>query len=138
MKTLILSFVLMAASCVAQTNTIYANMVGHRKFTQSCEPKYWITGELAYRAPSTNPPNTWFFQTTNVHTISCTNGSAMLVAGGQFGGQFCGLGSSLTWTDTTFPTEPYRFNQYWSNNVHPIPSNQSIALTITGFVTNSP
>jgi len=136
MKILItLLFSCLCASAQVVTN-ITALLQSVPKNKQACMPAYFYVAEGAYKPTAVQPTNTWYYQTTNVITVTCTNSDAMISMTSSFLAHQCAKGT-LVYTNPSYPQDTFRFTLFWSNNIVP-PTNQFVTLDVTGLRTNSP
>lgn len=139
MKLIIGFILLLATSVMAQTNIIFANLAAVPKIKTTCDASlnYFFVATASFKASGIQPKNKWFYPTTNLLSISCTNSDAVVFYTSRFGSpNHCAKGSE-TWTDPNWTINTYQFVVYWSNNVPP-PTNMMIPLTIVNFRTNAP
>lgn len=144
MKNITSSFLLLLVSvllCGAQlqTNTYTTPMLGVMKWGGKW-PKYacdnfFYDGVGAFKA-STVASNRFYLPDTNVINVTFTNADMLIVADSAFGHEFCGH-SSLTFTDTFYPSDKWLFSVLWPTNLI-VPTNQPISIRATGVHTNNP
>lgn len=121
-----------------QTNTYTAPMLGVSKNVDHKWPKYtcgnfYYDGVGSFRASSI-VSNRYYIPDTNVINVTFTNADILIVADSAFGHEFCGH-SSLTFTDTFYPSDKWVFQVMWPTNLV-VPTNQPIPIQVFGVHTN--
>ncbi len=134
---LILAFILASCSVAsAQLTNISATLLAVPKKSPACTPMYFYVAEGSYKPNALVSSNKWYFPTTNIISVSCTNADALIYLGSAFGASKCAKGT-LVYTNPAYPQDTFRFTLFWSNNIVP-PTNQIVTLSVTGLRTNSP
>lgn len=143
MKLLFLLIALVPTLALAQpqTNVYYAHISPESKRSVKCTgtTATWVDGVGTYVPSPTMllSSNSWYIPDTNVLLLTFTNATPLIRAEGSFGQSACGHGS-VSFTDTSYPNQYWRFELDWATNVSLPNSNDFVPLTTFGFHTNSP
>lgn len=136
----ILSFIAALSLCISahsQTLILTNVLVATAPVVYKCTtPNKKVIADSVFINNSQYPTNTYFYPTTNIITATYTNANVIVEILSWFGQNQCGFGSSVL--TNTISGEKFKFEVLYPTNTGVPPTNQMIALTVTGVQTNAP